>query len=155
METQVQSHRSAKSLEKNLSPISLFKNFLIKPFVFAVISSSCRPSIFQALSHPSPRARGSCAGVCVQQKVIAHCVDFTAPTRDVFWGCFSDYFTESSRKPDLARVPVLPLPRLRVVRGGERENLFSREGSVAFSAPTQQVSEWAKSDVRCCLVTRV
>lgn len=58
METQVQSHCSAKSLEKNLSPISLFKNFLIKPFVFAVISSSCRPSIFQALSHPSPCGSG-------------------------------------------------------------------------------------------------
>lgn len=90
----------------------------------------------------------------VQQKVITHCVDFTAPMRDVFWGCFSDYFTESSRKPDLARVPILPLPPLRVARGG-RENLFSREGSVAYSAPTQQVSKWAKSDAQCCLITRV
>lgn len=62
METQVQSPRSAKSLEKNLSPISLFKNFLIKPFVFAVISSSCRPRIFQALSHPAPRGSGELRG---------------------------------------------------------------------------------------------
>lgn len=141
METQVQSHRSAKSLEKNLSPISLFKNFLIKPFVFAVISSSCRPRIFQALP-----ARGSRAGVSVQQKVITHCAEFTAPARDVFWGCFSDYFTESSRKPDLTRVPAPPRPApCGAPRGGE--NLFSREGSAAYSAPTQQVIEWAQAAV--------
>lgn len=141
METQVQSHHSAKSLEKNLSPISLFKKFLIKPFVFAVISSSCRPRIFQALP-----ARGSRAGVSVQQKVITHCAEFTAPVRDVFWGCFSDYFTESSRKPDLTRVPAPPRPAPSgAPRGGE--NLFSREGSAAYSAPTQQVIEWAQAAV--------
>ncbi|OPJ77596.1 hypothetical protein AV530_008742 [Patagioenas fasciata monilis] len=52
METQARSHRSAKSLQKNLSPVSLFESVLIKPFVFAVISSSCRAGIFQALSVP-------------------------------------------------------------------------------------------------------
>lgn len=125
METQVQSDHSAKSLEKNLSPISLFKKFLIKPFVFAVISSSCQAGIFQALSLPalSPR-RGSRAALSVQQKVITHCADFTAPARDVFWGWFSDYFTESSRKPDLGWVPVLPLPPPRTVRGGRERISF-------------------------------
>lgn len=80
----------------------------------------------------------------VQQKVITHCADFTAPARDVFWGCFSDYFTESSRKPDLARVPILPLPPLRVVtEGGERESLFQGRICSLFGTHTagQRVGE--------------
>lgn len=83
--------------------------------------------------------------------MITHCAGFTAPGGDVFWGCFSDYFSESSRKPDLARVPLLPLPPPRVAklgRGGA--NLFCRAGSAARSAPTQ-LSEWAKPGGRRCL----
>lgn len=131
METRARSHRRAKSLQKNLSPISLFRNVLIKPFVFAVISSSCRAGIFQALS---PR-RGSRAALSVQQKVITHRADFTAPARDLSWGCFSDYFTESSRKPDLGRVPVLPPWRA----GGESESLF--QGRICRSLGTHAAGQ--------------
>lgn len=51
-----------KAWKKTYLQSPFFKNFLIKPFVFAVISSSCRPRIFQALSHPAPRGSGELRG---------------------------------------------------------------------------------------------